>query len=154
MMHCLTMNNLKPCDFLLDFFKLYKLMLQLKTPKQLLASVRQGDYAHPGEEAAINLVLKYMMKSPDQLLLDVGCGLGGTARYIKDYGYGIPFGIDIDKTAITYAKQKYSDIWWTIVAEQRIVITWCTVREDSTVNDLKNMMPMRKRSLRKIPVYV
>lgn len=81
-----------------------------KTPKQLLAAVRCGDYAHPGEEEAIQIALKYMAKSPYQLLLDVGCGLGGTAKYIKDSGYGIPYGIDIDKSAIEYAKQKYSDI--------------------------------------------
>lgn len=81
-----------------------------KTPKQLLAAVRSGDYAHPGEEEAIHIAMKYMAKVSHQLLLDVGCGLGGTAKYIKESGYGIPYGIDIDKSAIEYAKQKYSDI--------------------------------------------
>lgn len=87
-------------------------MLQqhIKIPKQLLTAVRNGDYAHPGEEQAIEIVMKNISKIPSQLLLDIGCGMGGTAKYIKDHGWGTPFGIDIDEVAIYHAQTTYPDI--------------------------------------------
>jgi hypothetical protein len=54
------------------------------TDKQLLAFIRGSDYAHAGEEEAIDLALRPVPRRPDQLLLDVGCGLGGTAKYVED----------------------------------------------------------------------
>jgi len=47
------------------------------TGKKILALVREGDYAHPGEEAAIGLVMRDFAPDPGRLILDVGCGPGG-----------------------------------------------------------------------------
>ena len=54
------------------------------TGKQLLALIRGDDYAHAGEAEAIELAFRSVPRRPDQLLLDVGCGLGGTAKYVED----------------------------------------------------------------------
>jgi SAM-dependent methyltransferase len=79
--------------------------------KKILAShIRGGDFSHPGETEAIDIVMGKIPKNPNQTILDVGCGLGGTAKYLKDNGYGLPVGIDIDKDNIGYATNKYSDI--------------------------------------------
>lgn len=78
--------------------------------KQLLAAVRQGDYAHAGEEEAIEIAMGLIPKRPDQWLLDVGCGLGGTAHYLEQQGWGKVTGIDIDPAMVNYAKSHYSHI--------------------------------------------
>lgn len=78
--------------------------------KQLLAAVRQGEYAHAGEEEAIELAMTLVSKRAEQLLLDVGSGLGGTARYLEQTGWGKVTGVDIDKKMIEYANAQYSSI--------------------------------------------
>ena len=65
--------------------------------KQMLAMMRKGDYAHAGEEEAIDLVMNKIPKDNTRLILDVGCGLGGTAKYIQDHGWGKVTGIDITR---------------------------------------------------------
>jgi SAM-dependent methyltransferase len=90
------------------------------TPRILLTKVRQGDYAHPGDEEAVDLLInktkEYFFKKNniklDQVdVLDVGCGLGGTANYIKTKLHGATIcGIDIDSAAVDYAKSKYHNI--------------------------------------------
>ena len=82
----------------------------MKHRKLLLAHVRKGNYAHAGEEEAINFAMRGSPKKNGQLLLDVGCGLGGTANYIKNNNWGRVTGIDIDKEVINYAKNQYSHI--------------------------------------------
>jgi phosphoethanolamine N-methyltransferase len=76
--------------------------------KKILALVRGHDYAHPGETEAIDLVFSKLSKKADQLLLDVGCGLGGTAQYIAARRWGKVIGCDIDGATIKYAKEHYS----------------------------------------------
>lgn len=91
-------------------------------PRELLAVVRNGDYAHPGEVEAIDIALSaiddVVIKLTDMKdlpyeaikVLDVGCGLGGTASYIKQMrGYEIG-GIDIDASAIAHATKTYPSI--------------------------------------------
>lgn len=78
--------------------------------KKILSFVRGADYAHAGEEAAIDLVFDTLSKSKDQRLLDVGCGLGGTANYIEKKGWGKVVGFDIDAETIAAAKAKYPNI--------------------------------------------
>ncbi|MCP4315878.1 MAG: class I SAM-dependent methyltransferase [Hyphomicrobiales bacterium] len=56
--------------------------------KQLLALVRQGNYAHAGEEEAIELAMADLPKDAGQELLDAGCGRGGTAAYLQAHGWG------------------------------------------------------------------
>jgi len=78
--------------------------------KQLLSLIREGDYAHAGEEAAIELALRNEPKRPDQLILDVGCGRGGTAKYVHDHGWGKVVGLDWEPNSIARAREVYPDI--------------------------------------------
>jgi ubiquinone/menaquinone biosynthesis C-methylase UbiE len=78
--------------------------------KQLLAFLRHGDFAHPGEVEAIKLAMNPIAKQPMQHILDVGCGLGGTAHYLQQAEFGKVVGLDIDNDLITYAKKRYVDL--------------------------------------------
>jgi ubiquinone/menaquinone biosynthesis C-methylase UbiE len=78
--------------------------------KQILSLVRGGDYAHAGEEAAIEIALDSVPKGESLLLLDVGCGLGGSADYVQYNGWGSVIGIDADAEMIAYAKDKYPEV--------------------------------------------
>jgi len=80
------------------------------TGKQILALIRGSDYAHAGEEEAIDLALRPVPRRPDQLLLDVGCGLGGTAKYVQDHGWGTVVGLDVEPASIARARQAYPGI--------------------------------------------
>ncbi|OGT39805.1 MAG: hypothetical protein A3E81_01385 [Gammaproteobacteria bacterium RIFCSPHIGHO2_12_FULL_36_30] len=75
--------------------------------KRLLSLVRKGDYAHAGEIEAIDYVFSSISKNKHRQILDVGCGLGGTAEYIQQHDFGYVTGFDIDTNAIIYAKEKY-----------------------------------------------
>lgn len=78
--------------------------------KLLLSYLRTGDYAHAGDSEAIELVMKKLDKDPNQLMLDAGCGLGGTAHYIQQKGWGKVIGIDLNEAAVNYAKKTYPAI--------------------------------------------
>ncbi len=78
--------------------------------KLLLAHIREGHYAHAGEEEAIELTMKLIQKNTQNQILDVGCGLGGTANYIEKQGYGKVTGIDIDPSVLHTAKELYSHV--------------------------------------------
>src|SRR5262245_20309056 len=78
--------------------------------KQLLALIREGDYAHAGEQEAIELVLRNYPRRPDQLILDVGCGRGGTANYVQEHGWGRVVGVDPESDSIACARQVYPGV--------------------------------------------
>ncbi len=80
------------------------------TGKRLLALVRGGDYAHAGEEEAIDRVFANLPKRSDQWLLDVGCGRGGTADYVRRGGWGRVVGIDRDGDSLAYARSRYPEV--------------------------------------------
>jgi len=90
------------------------------TGKQMLSVVREGDYAHVGEEEAIHLIMDRFSKDAKRLILDVGCGLGGTAKFIQDHGWGQVTGIDIEKESIEYAKKTYPGINFAVSDAARI----------------------------------
>ncbi|MFZ4681810.1 MAG: class I SAM-dependent methyltransferase [Terrimicrobiaceae bacterium] len=75
--------------------------------KRLLAAVRDGDYAHAGEEEAIRLTWKRLPENPTQLCLDAGCGRGGTAAFVQRSGWGKVTGADTDAETITNARAAY-----------------------------------------------
>lgn len=77
------------------------------TGKQLLALIRESDYAHAGEEEAIELALRSYPRRADRLLLDVGCGRGGTANYVQTHGWGRVTGIDVEAESIEHARRVY-----------------------------------------------
>jgi SAM-dependent methyltransferase len=78
--------------------------------KRILALVRDGDYAHAGEEEAIERSFRSIPKNPDQWLLDVGCGRGGSADYLRRNGWGHVEGIDRDAESVEYASVTYPEI--------------------------------------------
>ena len=53
------------------------LAMSCATGKRLLALVREGDYAHPGEAEAIRLLLAGVRPDEHRRILDAGCGGGG-----------------------------------------------------------------------------
>jgi len=77
--------------------------------KTYLASIRGGDFAHPGEEEAIDLVLSYLRPEPRETVLDAGCGLGATADAIGKKTGAVVVGVDLDAESIGYANARYQD---------------------------------------------
>ncbi|CAN1721091.1 Methyltransferase domain-containing protein [Hyphomicrobium sp. 1Nfss2.1] len=77
--------------------------------KQILALVRDGDYAHAGEEEAIELALAGLAKDASRRLLDAGCGRGGTASYMQRHGWGRVTGVDLEPKSIDYARDAFPD---------------------------------------------
>lgn len=80
------------------------------TGKKLVSFLREGDFAHAGDIESIDLVMNKFDKNPSQRILDVGCGLGGTADYIQYNNWGEVYGIDIEKESIDFAKESYKHI--------------------------------------------
>ena len=80
------------------------------TGKAILARARGGDFAHPGEEEAVQLVAQGLKKSRHRRVLDVGCGRGGTAAWLQRNDFGHVFGIDVDSESIQYAQTAYPDV--------------------------------------------
>jgi ubiquinone/menaquinone biosynthesis C-methylase UbiE len=78
--------------------------------KRILALVREGDYAHAGEEEAIGRAFRSIPKNPENWVLDVGCGRGGSAEYLGRHGWGHVEGIDRDGDSIEYARATYPEI--------------------------------------------
>lgn len=77
--------------------------------KAFLARVRGGDFAHPGEEEAIDLVLSYVKPEPRETVLDAGCGLGATADAIGKKTGAVVVGVDLDEESMRYANGAYQD---------------------------------------------
>ncbi|TAK74621.1 MAG: class I SAM-dependent methyltransferase [Gammaproteobacteria bacterium] len=78
--------------------------------KRLVSFLRNGDYAHPGETEAIIQVMSKFPKNKHQVILDAGCGLGGTAFFIKENHWGNVIGIDIETNSILHAKKHYPSL--------------------------------------------
>jgi ubiquinone/menaquinone biosynthesis C-methylase UbiE len=78
--------------------------------KQILALVRSGDFAHAGEEEAIELTMAGIAKDPGRQLLDAGCGRGGTAAYLQHQGWGRVTGVDVEAESIDHARETYPDV--------------------------------------------
>ncbi|MDP8218417.1 MAG: methyltransferase domain-containing protein [Candidatus Theseobacter exili] len=78
--------------------------------KKILSIIRDANYAHPGGKEAIELTFQNVPKNKNRLMLDVGCGRGGTAHYLNANGWGDVVGVDIESDSIEYAKQKYASL--------------------------------------------
>jgi ubiquinone/menaquinone biosynthesis C-methylase UbiE len=78
--------------------------------KRILALIRDGDYAHAGEEEAIERAFRSIPKSANRWMLDVGCGRGGSADYLRRQGWGHVEGIDRDADSIEYARATFPQI--------------------------------------------
>jgi cyclopropane fatty-acyl-phospholipid synthase-like methyltransferase len=77
------------------------------TGKRILSLIRDGDFAHPGEAGAVDLVLEGLPRDPSLRVLDLGCGLGGTAALIAQRGHQHVTGVDVDPDTIAYAQRTY-----------------------------------------------
>lgn len=80
------------------------------TGKRLLALVRDGDYAHPGEEAANELLFAGVRPDPGRRVLDAGCGGGGTAAWVWRRGLGAVTGIELDPTTARLARERHPEV--------------------------------------------
>jgi SAM-dependent methyltransferase len=84
------------------------------TGKRLLALIRDGDYAHPGEEAANELLFAGLRPGARRRVLDAGCGGAGTAAWVQGRGLGAVTGIELDAATARLARERHPDV--TIVA--------------------------------------
>jgi ubiquinone/menaquinone biosynthesis C-methylase UbiE len=78
--------------------------------KRILALIRDGDYAHAGEEEAIERSFRSVRKNAGSWILDVGCGRGGSTDYLRRNGWGDVEGIDRDAESIQYARVTYPEV--------------------------------------------
>lgn len=85
---------------------------QMNSPegKAILANARRGDFAHPGEEEAIQFVAAGLERSGIRRVLDVGCGRGGTAAWFHQHGWGQVVGLDVDQKSIDHARATYPGV--------------------------------------------
>lgn len=78
--------------------------------KRILSLIRNGNYAHAGEEEAIHRALDHIPKDTNRLILDIGCGIGGTAAFVQEHGWGKVVGIDVDEETLKHAKELYPNV--------------------------------------------
>jgi SAM-dependent methyltransferase len=80
------------------------------TGKRLLARIRDGDYAHPGEETANELLFAGMRPDPRRRILDAGCGGAGTAAWVQGRGLGAVTGIELDPATARLARERHPEV--------------------------------------------
>jgi SAM-dependent methyltransferase len=80
------------------------------TGKRLLALVRNGDYAHPGEETANELLFAGVRPDPRRRALDAGCGGAGTAAWVQRRGLGAAIGIEVDPATARLARERHPEV--------------------------------------------
>ena len=80
------------------------------TGKRLLALVREGDYAHPGEEEANQLLFAGVRPDPRRRVLDAGCGGAGTAAWVQARGLGAVTGIELDAATARLAHDRHPEV--------------------------------------------
>ena len=80
------------------------------TGKRILALIRDGDFAHPGEVAANELLFAGVQPDPSRRILDAGCGGGGTASWVQSRGLGVVTGIEIDAATARLARERHPEV--------------------------------------------
>ena len=80
------------------------------TGKRLLALIRDGDYAHPGEEAANELLFAGVRPDPRRRVLDAGCGGAGTAAWVQGRGLGAVTGLELDSATARLARERHPEV--------------------------------------------
>jgi cyclopropane fatty-acyl-phospholipid synthase-like methyltransferase len=91
-------------------FDLSTFRLNSPLGKRILAGIREGNYAHPGEEEAIVLTLSKFGTDSGQRWLDAGCGRGGTAAFVVNKGWAQVTAFDIDQVSIEEARLHYPQV--------------------------------------------
>ena len=80
------------------------------TGKRLLALIRGGDYAHPGEEEANELLFAGVRPDPSRRVLDAGCGGAGTAAWVQARELGVVTGIELDAATALLARKRHPEV--------------------------------------------
>ena len=80
------------------------------TGKRLLALIRDGDYAHPGEEQANELLFAGVRPDARRRVLDAGCGGAGTAAWVQARGLGAVTGVEIDAATAELARERHPEV--------------------------------------------
>ncbi len=80
------------------------------TGKRVLALIRGGDYAHPGEEEANELLFAGLRPYRRRRVLDAGCGGAGTASWVRRRGLGEVTGIEIDPATARLGRERHADV--------------------------------------------
>jgi SAM-dependent methyltransferase len=80
------------------------------TGKRLLALIRDGDYAHPGEEEANQLLFAGVRPNARRRVLDAGCGGAGTAAWVGGRGLGSVTGIELDAATAALARERHPEV--------------------------------------------
>jgi SAM-dependent methyltransferase len=80
------------------------------TGKRLLALIRDGDYAHPGEEEANELLFAGVQRDPRRRVLDAGCGGAGTAAWVQAHALGTVTGLEIDSATARLARERHPEV--------------------------------------------
>ena len=80
------------------------------TGKRLLALIRDGDYAHPGEEQANELLFAGLRPDARRRVLDAGCGGAGTAAWVQARGLGAVTGVEIDARTAELARERHPEV--------------------------------------------
>ena len=78
--------------------------------KAILAAIRGGDYAHPGEEECIERLWAGLPRLSTQSVLDAGCGRAGTAHYVQQRGWGRVTGFDLDAESVAAAQATHPEL--------------------------------------------
>lgn len=68
-----------------------------------------GSFLRPGGLAVTNTALQYCQFSQEAILLDVGCGLGGTLQRIHELGYAC-MGLDVSMDLLTQGQIGGGDV--------------------------------------------
>ena len=77
------------------------------TGKRLLALIRGGDDAHPGEEEANELLFAGARPGIRRRVLDAGCGGAGTAAWVRARELGTVTGIELDAATALLARERH-----------------------------------------------
>lgn len=115
--------------------------------KQLLALVREGDYAHAGEEEAIEITMAPLPREPDRRLLDAGCGRGGTAAYLQRHGWGRVTGIDIESQSVAEARAAYPGVRFEAMDVDRLADRFADGFDAIVMFNVLYALPDHRRAL-------
>lgn len=111
-----------------DIAKEEAALLDREKLKQLIQSMRDGNYTHTGGAEAINLLSnKALLKNPsikEGNSLEIGCGTGAASDFMSKKGYHNIWAIDINKKLIEEAKSSYPNVNFKVADVTKLTKTF------------------------------